>query len=310
MTEPRHNDTLWSRLTGWTLLSLEGPQALTFLQGQVTCDLREALSNQSLLGAHCNPKGRMIFSFRALADSEEQLRLRVRTDMQALVQRSLGKYIVFSKAQLRALDSVALRGFNGPQARAQLSEQLTAPAPETGQWVQQGEDRILTLGPDRFECWLTPERAEALDQAFSHYATDAGDNRWQLEDMRAGIGEVTPETSEMFTPQALNLPQLGGVSFRKGCYTGQEVVARLHYKGKLKRFMQRLIIDGVPALTPAQTLYNGEGKKIAELVQYARNEGGQSECLVVMDDNPLQSVELAGIRFGAQLLPLPYALSD
>lgn len=310
MTESRHNDTLWSPLTSWTLLSLSGPQALTFLQGQVTCDLRDALSNNTLLGAHCNPKGRMIFSFRALADTEEQLWLRVRTDMRELTQSSLGKYIVFSKAQLGTVEATALRGFSGPRARALLTEHLAAPAAEAGQWVRHGEDRIVTLGPDRFECWLTPERAQALDEAFAHYAAEAGDNRWELEDIRAGIGEVCPETSELFTPQALNLPQLGGVSFRKGCYTGQEVVARLHYKGKLKRFMQRLTLEGVPSLTPAQTLYNGEGKKVAELVQYARSENGQTECLVVMDDNPLQSVELAGTRFGAYLLPLPYAVGD
>lgn len=318
MTESRQSPTHWCQLQHWTLLAITGPQARNFLQGQVTCDVNAADTHTSLLGAHCTPKGRMLFSFRLLGCGEHTLLLRVRQDMQAIVRTSLGKYIQFSKAELEPPQPErVLRGFSGPQARAQLSERWLAPAEQAGQWVNQGDDLLITLGPERFECWLTPETAHTLDSAFAEHHTDSGDALWQLEDIRAGLGEVTPPTSELFTPQALNFPQVGAVNFRKGCYTGQEVVARMHYKGKLKRFMHRLTLDGTPELVPGQAIYapapQGETdakapRKLAELVACAHNDQGEAECLAVMEALEHESVQIDGSHFAARLLPLPYAM--
>lgn len=310
MSDTPENPTRWLSLSQWTLMTVTGPQAQKFLQGQVTCDVNALEPGISRLGAHCTPKGRMVFSFRALARDPEHFMLRLPTAMVERAQATLGKYVVFSRAELAAAgEQWALRGIVGPEARALLTQHLMVPATEPGDWVEQNGQFLITLGENRFECWLTPERAETLDGLLADYHESKGDHRWVLEDIRAGLGEVGPETSEVFTPQALNFPSVGAVSFKKGCYTGQEVVARLHYKGKLKRRMRRLSTDWSPEQPlPAagQPLTDAEERKVGELVMAARNGDDQIECLAVLDDKALESARIPGSDSPARLLSLPY----
>lgn len=303
------NSTHWLALTDWTLMAVSGPQAKTFLQGQVTCDIRELTPGESRLGAHCDPKGRMQLSFRALATSDERILLRIPRTMVEATTASLGKYIVFSKAELSDEGShYRLRGLWGPQARELLTQQLTEPAMEAGQWVEHDGNVILTLGPERYECWLDPEQTGRLDHALG--TPETGDPLWRLLDIRAGLGEVVPETQGLFTPQLLNFTRIGAVSFRKGCFTGQEIVARLHYKGKLKQHMRRLALtSGEPhSLRPGTPLYNEADKKVGELVTAAPDERSGWECLAVVDDRALEEVLRIDHTFPAEPLSLPYTV--
>lgn len=303
------NTQHWSYLNDWALMAVTGPQAKTFLQGQVTCDIRELTPGESRLGAHCDPKGRMQISFRALATGDEQVLLRLPRAMVDAATASLGKYILFSKAELSdESERYQVRALVGPEAQAQLSDILTEPAGAPGQWVQHQGGLILTLGEQRYECWLTEPQAQALDRHFG--PPGAGDETWRLLDIRAGLGDVLPPTQGLFTPQLLNFTQIGAVSFRKGCFTGQEIVARLHYKGKLKQRMRRLSVRcGDPgALTPGTAIHNAEGKKIGELVVAAGREPGLCECLAVIEDSALESEMHIDHTFPAEALSLPYAV--
>ncbi|WP_027328870.1 YgfZ/GcvT domain-containing protein [Marinimicrobium agarilyticum] len=300
----------WFKLNDWTVMAVTGPQALPFLQGQVTCDVRDLQDGKSRLGAHCTPKGRMQFSFRILALDEEHFLLRVPTSMVAAVKESLGKYILFSKAELtEEAGRYQLRGLYGDEARATLSEHLTEPPDTPGDWrATQDGSVILALGEQRYECWLSAEASPGLEQILG--APTTGDEFWRLLDIRAGIGEVLPQTREQFTPQALNFPLIGAVSFRKGCYTGQEIVARLHYKGKLKSHMRRLHASGSPPeqCQPGVPLHREDGKKAGELVTVASDEQGALECLAVLDDSALEQTLSIGETFSARVGTLPYTV--
>ncbi len=299
--------TDWLALNDWAVMAVSGPQTQAFLQGQVTCDIRDLTPGQSRIGAHCDPKGRMQVSFRALAETDERILLRLPRTMIPVTKASLGKYILFSKSELSEEDC-RMRGLFGPDARKLVAEHLTEPAPDAGQWVRHQGAIILTLGPERFECWLSPEQATALDQALG--TPETGDNLWQRLDIQAGIGAVLPPTQGKFTPQSLNFTQIGAVSFRKGCYTGQEIVARLHYKGKLKQHMRRLAVETgeVSALPPGTPVYTAEGKKVGELVVTASVSADQCESLVVLDDQALDQTLRVGDTFPAKPLSLPYTL--
>jgi len=305
--------TLWLTLGDWSLMAITGSQAHSFLQGQVTCDLRELGPDNSLLGAHCNPKGRILFSFRALAPNEEQILLRLPSGMCEATRQALGKYIAFARAELTDdPEQRQGRGLVGSQAREWLSRELTEPAREIGGWVSEAGQIILTLGEQRFECWLSPERAGQLDRQWTGARAEGGDNLWRLLDIEAGLGEIHPQTREACTPQALNLPEVGGVSFRKGCYTGQEVVARLHYKGKTKRRLHHLRLENwgedSPLPPPGEPIHSDRDKALGEVILAARAGDGSLHLLAVTGEavKTADRVNLKGGTHPVQIQPLPY----
>src|SRR5690625_1294690 len=228
-------------LKSQALLGVEGPDANKFLQGQLTCDLRELAPNHSLQRAQCSLKGRMMNTFRLLQDREDRVILRTFAELTSATQAALGKYIVFSKAEINNLsDAYTLVGLVGPEAEALLSTHLGAAPEAEGNWLERNGHLIIKLAEQRYECWLNQNTASAVLAEWAEMCQTGDENLWTLLDIRAGWAQVRPQTQELFTPQAVNYPLVGAVSFRKGCYTGQEVVARLHYKGKLKRRMYRV----------------------------------------------------------------------
>ncbi len=138
---------------------------------------------------------------------------------------------------------------------------------------------------------------------------------WELLDIRDGRGEVRPETREEFIPQMLNLQCLGGVSFKKGCYTGQEIVARMHYLGKLKRRMYRISAPGdTPPPPGASCQLPGETANVGHVVMAQRADATNIEILVVLTASAttVPEIEIDGQNMSIEILPLPYekALSE
>lgn len=307
------NHTFLVALNHLSLLTVEGPDAGKFLQGQVTCDVRELAGNFTRLGAQCDIKGRMVASFRALQLTDEKILLRMHRDLLITTQASLGKYIIFSKAKL--LDSgkdYCHLGVVGPRA-AELLKNIVGVLPTTlNEWCEQSGHLIIKLDENRYECWIGSTQAETLWQSLAPHCQLAGSNLWTLLDIRAGIGEVRAETREMFTPQALNFQLINAVNFRKGCYTGQEIVARLHYRGTLKRHMYRVQfnlddLDQLPL--PGAEVINAEGKNIGEIVVAALSEQNIAEALAVIPDAVIdQAYIAAGQPKKLAQLPLPYAI--
>jgi len=220
------------------LLDIAGPDSRKFAQGQITCDVQQDASDTKLLhGAHCTHKGRMIANFDLLSLDENTLRLRLHADTISILQASLAKYIVFSKAKLQQPEDTQVVGLIGADAYSTMSGLLGETfTPDSGA-QQLGKDRIIARDERRIECWLHSDSPLLQKLAPSHEKSVVA--QWQATDIQRGLGWICSASTDLFTPQMLNLqtPAINGVSFTKGCYTGQEIVARLHYKGKLKRHM-------------------------------------------------------------------------
>lgn len=209
------------------LIAIRGIDAAKFLQGQLTCDVREITQEKSLLGAHCDPKGRVQFTFR-IGKYQENYYLLLPHNMVSSALSLLQKYAVFSKVTL---------------------------ADESALW-QHGNDPL----------------AEQLKQSFTKTTQFDDTNNWLLHDIFAGIPTIIPETSGEFTPHDINLPQLGGVSFNKGCYTGQEIVARMQFLGKLKQRLYRIRLQAETLPAPNTKLFvaeNSEQREIGSIVNTA-----------------------------------------
>ena len=225
-------------LSDYRIITLSGPDALKFLQGQCTCDFNQLAHNQWLRGAHCSPKGRMISSFTAARLAADVIGLRVHESIATLAIKALKKYLVFSKAQceLSELMAVGIDSITATKLNLPLQAKKASQSPFG----------LLLASPTYAEIWLTPQQLELLvttlnpsNNSFpnppsnSHFFT--APSVWQHIMISQGIAEVTLRTSEQFLPQAFNYDAIEAVSFKKGCYTGQEIIARVHYKGQSKQ---------------------------------------------------------------------------
>ncbi len=303
-------DATWSATTEWALIAVEGPDAVKFLQGQVTCDVLELSTQVALRGAQCTPKGRMLFSFRAVQPAPERILLRVHASLVETALQSLGKYIVFSKAKLIDLSSNYQPSvIHGPEADAIIQKMCGTVPAARDEWAAADGNFFIKTDDHSFECWLASDQAK---QKWAELISAAGPNAAALLAIRQGLGEVCLSTKELFTPQALNFQLINAINFRKGCYTGQEIVARLHYRGTLKRHMYRVGFtlnanDELPE--PGSLIVSDEGKNIGEIVMAARAGAGMAEALAVVADEHLLQAALPGPA-GEKLspLPLPYAI--
>jgi folate-binding protein YgfZ len=291
------------------VLAVRGADAGKFLQGQLTCNLDYLGDTRASLGARCTQKGRMQSSFRILLEGDGVL-MAMATELLEPQLADLKKYAVFSKSKLTD-ESAAWVRFGIEQGDAALRGLgLELPA-ETDSVVRNGGLVAIRVSPDRVELWAPADQADTLKGKLSALLAEGDLNQWLLGQIRAGIGQVMPGTRELFIPQMLNLQAVGGVSFKKGCYTGQEIVARMQYLGKLKRRLYRLSLDAGELPQPGTPLFSPtHGSAIGEVV-LAAGAGQNIELLAVLQ---AEAAEGGDIHLGAlegpalHLLDLPYQL--
>ncbi|WP_280040405.1 folate-binding protein YgfZ [Pseudomonas sp. Hg5Tf] len=291
------------------ILAVRGSDAGKFLQGQLTCNISYLNDSTSSLGARCMVKGRMQSSFRILPAADGFLLAMTRELLDAQLA-DLKKYAVFSKAKLTD-DSDAWVRFglhNGEAALQALG--LEQPAQVDG--ITRHNDLIAILvSPARVELWVPAEQAASVQAVLGEKLPQAALNDWLLGQIRAGIGQVMAQTRELFIPQMINLQAVGGVSFKKGCYTGQEIVARMQYLGKLKRRQYRVALSSDSVPEPGTEIFSPtHSSSVGEVVLAARSADG-SELLAVLtadavEDNNLHLGSPDGPRLA--LLTLPYEL--
>lgn len=279
----------------WRALRVSGPDALNFLQGQVTCDMREVTPDQSRLGCVLNLKGRIQASFRALAVDDGFLLLLPAEQIET-IQARLGKYAVFSKVSLSA-ESPAITGLAGSAALARLAavpDQPQAVLALADSWLIRlpGEQRLLQVSREA--------AAEALPDAAALAA-------WQCLEIRSGEILVAGSEQEQFQPQEIDYHTLQGVSYQKGCYLGQEIVARLYFRGQLKSGLQCLrvaISDG--ALPQVGQAVLADGHAVGEVLRISCPDAGHAEllCMVRHDAGPLTLMHGNSVL---ALQPLPFA---
>ncbi|WP_017479258.1 folate-binding protein YgfZ [Pseudomonas sp. PAMC 26793] len=291
------------------VLAVRGSDAAKFLQGQLTCNLNYLSDTQASLGARCTQKGRMQSSFRILLQGDGVL-LAMATELLEPQLADLKKYAVFSKSKLTD-ESTAWVRFgvsDADQLLASLGLELPA---ETDSVVRSDDLIAIRVSPGRAELWAPAAQAETLHSQLAAQLNEGELNQWLLGQIRAGIGQVMPQTRELFIPQMLNLQAIGGVSFKKGCYTGQEIVARMQYLGKLKRRLYRLSLAASELPEPGTPLFSPtHNSAIGEVVIAARADQG-IELLAVLQAEAAESgdVHVGTLEGpGLQLLDLPYQL--
>jgi len=291
------------------ILAVRGADAAKFLQGQLTCNLNYLNADYSSLGARCTPKGRMTSSFRILAEGEGFL-LAMARDLLDSQLADLKKYAVFSKATL-ADDSTQWARFGLSGADAVLAELGLKLSGEADQVARADGLIAVGLGDGRVELWAPAERAAAIVDLLQARLPHAELNDWLLGQVRAGVGQVFGATRELFIPQMINLQAVGGVSFKKGCYTGQEIVARMQYLGRLKRRLHRLKLDSADLPEPGRELFSPvHSTSVGEVVLAARAADGVELLAVLQDDAAADGNVRLGEDQPLRLLDLPYVLDS
>ncbi len=291
------------------VLAVRGADAGKFLQGQLTCNINYLSDTRASLGARCTQKGRMQSSFRILLEGDGVV-MAMASELLEPQLADLKKYAVFSKSKLTD-ESAAWVRFGLAHGDAALTSLGLALPAETDSVVRNESLIAIRVSPDRAELWVPAAQAQNVQSQLSTTLPESGLNQWLLGQIRAGIGQVMPSTRELFIPQMLNLQAVGGVSFKKGCYTGQEIVARMQYLGKLKRRLYRLRLDAAELPEPATQLFApSHNSSIGEVV-LAANAEGNIELLAVLQ---AEAAEAGDLRLGAlegpalHVLDLPYEL--
>jgi folate-binding protein YgfZ len=241
------NKVCVSPLQYQSIFKITGFDSEKFLQGQLSCDMREVASDRSRLAAHCNPKGSML-SLMRLAYFKGDYYLKVHSDNALDTIANLKKYMMFSKAELTELENrwVAF-GIFGEQAENYLYD-LFQDIPQTTNAIVAADQMFaIKVFGNRYELWMSADKARewlAADQTqtlekISRPVTISlvSPKIWQSQEITQGIPDIVPASSNQYIPQMCNLQALQGVSFQKGCYTGQEIITRLHFRGKLNKFL-------------------------------------------------------------------------
>ncbi|PZP98483.1 MAG: folate-binding protein YgfZ [Variovorax paradoxus] len=291
-------------LTHLGVIAVQGEEAAKFLHSQLSQDFVLVAPDEARLAAFCSPKGRMQASFVGLRWTDGQVLLVCARDLLAPTLKRLSMFVMRAKAKLRdATAEFQLLGALGPSAATLLDGE---PAPwhrrevaggvAVALYPADGQPRALLVLPAQ----AAPPDAPALPLA-----------DWQLSEVRSGVVLVTQPLFEALVPQMLNYESVGGVSFKKGCYPGQEVVARSQFRGTLKR--RAYVVHADAELAAGQEVFQASDAEqpTGTVVQAAANPAGGWDAVVSVQIAAAEANDLhAGSATGPalQLQPLPYAL--
>ena len=278
----------------YTLFKIEGPDAAKFLQGQVSCDIESLAENSWTFGTANTPKGRMYWLF-VVARIGDAFWIRVHEDIADSGIQNLHKYKVFFKCEITPQPDYAVYGTHSPFEHA-------------GQAISnetEGYLRAADASSERCELWSN-QNIEATAVADEIQA-------WFQEDCKQGIPELYSETLDTFILQQLNLQELGAVSFNKGCYTGQEIIARMKFLGKLKKKMYLFSHDQreTGSAVPGSNIVDRDGKKVGLVVRaHAFNDSvcGLVVCDIAFADNNEQAFLATASESPIQIAKLHYNL--
>lgn len=315
--EPRANGTeddcrCWD-LSHLGLVSASGPDAEGFLQGQLTNDVRQLTQCHSQLSSHCQQKGRILGLFRMIRIGED-IYLQMPAERVPAILKRLGMFVLRSKVKLSdASENLVRIGIAGPRAAERLTDAgIALPDSDCNQASTAGITLMRMPGEiDRFQALGDFDSIRVLWEALDGATRLASPDEWRLADIEAGMPNVYDPTAETFIPQMLNMVSIDGLSFTKGCYTGQEVVARMEYIGKLKRRMYIGEVTAEAAPQPGDELFSASSssqQSTGWIVDAApRGHGGHAVLAVV----EIRAAEAADVRIGesgpaVKLSPPPY----
>ena len=305
--------TILADLSQLGVIALRGEDTAAFLQGQLSNDVRALHADGAQWSGYCSPKGRLLGNFLAWRQGEDYC-LQLSGDILPGVLKRLSMFILRAKVQARnASDENVRLVVAGRQALAAVTAAMGAVPEATMRSVAGEAGQVIRLGDDKFVLSIAPGRAAAVWQALRQSATPVGAPVWDWLRLNAGIPMIVAATQELFVPQMVNLEVIGGVSFQKGCYPGQEIVARSQYLGKLKRRMFLAHVDAEAMPGDPLSSADMDGQATGTVVNAAPAPAGGFDVLAVaqVESANTQTLHLKAADGAALTLkPLPYALPE
>jgi folate-binding protein YgfZ len=293
-------------LSHWGVIQIEGADAAKFIHGQLTNDFALLGQDQARLAAFCNAKGRMQASFIGFKRPDERVLLVCSRDVLASTLKRLAMFVMRAKARLSdATDQFMLYGVAGSAI-----DSVANPVASTWAKADIGDVSVVTLAPAdgvARQLWVAP--AGATPPAGALLPLDT----WAWGEVRSGIATITAPVFEAFVPQMLNYESVGGVNFKKGCYPGQEVVARSQFRGTLKRRAALVHCDAAMAVGAELFVASDATQPVGLVVSAAAAPEGGCDAIVSAQ---VAALAQEGLHLGQadgpvlQLLPLPYPLLD
>jgi len=299
-----------------SMIHVSGEDAQGFLQNQFTNDIAALDDDSSMLAGYCNAKGRLICTFRIRREADGFLLTLPATLAGAVLER-LSKYVLRSRVTFDESPDLVRFGLCGKTAAQGLQQAIGELPRRDDALVRAGAltvTRVRGDGRPRYEVTGPVSACTASWRKLTRHATVVGSWSWARLDILAGIPVIRPPTSELFIPQMVNLDLVGGVNFKKGCYPGQEIVARMHYLGNLKQRMGRFRADADDPPQAGDRVYAPGGSSPAGTVVDAQpGAGAGCDLLAVVriaDFNETR-LHLGGDR-GPPLFPqtLPYRVLE
>ena len=294
------------RLAYLGVLRFTGPDSLSFLQGQVSSDTRRLAEGRGLLAAHSSPQGRVLALMHLLPHSSGVIAILPR-DLVLPTLEGLRKFVLRAKVKIEdAGEFLCVAGVHDARRLQSATDGYTEKdgigvaavnADPGRRWVIGTAGKLAEHGLDGDPSDVArTEHVEQIEQA------------WRLADIRAGLPQIYLPTREAFIAQMLNLDLLDGISFTKGCYTGQEIIARTQHLGRIKRRLFRLLLpSGTWSIGQALRLSDGRHGRLTEVIE----SGGRAEALAVLSVEPGATIggdAPTEILVDAAELPLPYKL--
>jgi tRNA-modifying protein YgfZ len=305
--------TVLCDLSQFGVLRVSDEEAQGFLHNLFSSDVNALTPQQALPSSFNTAKGRALATF-LIWRSPTEFFLQLPRSLVAPIQKKLSMYVLRAKVKIEnASDEIVCLGLSGVEAATLLQRSFPVLPQHPLDAVQHEDTGIIRHEANRFQINATPQQASILWQKLCTDARPVGSPCWDWLNIRAGIPVILPQTQEAFVPQMANLDLIGAVNFKKGCYPGQEIVARMQYLGKNKRRMYLAHIDGDVAPKAGDELFSMEmeGQSCGIVANAQPAPGGGSDVLAVIqiashDAYPVHLAALDGARL--QFQPLPYPL--
>lgn len=239
--------TILADLSHFALIGVSGEDASTFLQGQLTNDIGKVSPERAQYSGYCSPKGRLLANCLIWQQASDYF-LQMPADVAPMIQKRLGMFVLRAKVALQDKSAAFVRiGVAGTNAAHLVSDLFPEAMPDDLSVFNNEGVMLIRLAAARFEIIVPLDAAPSIWQKLAAHAQPVGGDIWTWLNIQAGLPVISAATQDQFVPQMVNFELVGGVDFRKGCYTGQEIVARTQYLGKLKR---RLYLAHLQSDTP------------------------------------------------------------
>lgn len=294
------------------LISATGADAAAFLQGQLSNDINQVSAERAQLSSYSSPKGRAYTTFQIM-QRQGVYYLALSSEVLETVLKRLRMFVMRSKVALEdARESLVHFGYADPEGEKRLQAALGNYPKQVLDVMQVGNLTIIRQAASvpRFEIYGELDDARQLWSRLNVHAAAVGAAAWDYFDIEAGLPKITAASMEAWVPQMLNLHLIDGISFKKGCFPGQEIVARLKYLGKNKRQLYRIAIHGIHQPAVGAKIQNDQGEEVGDILNAVLSPSGDHiEALAVLKiASTEQALNLAGAK--VNILPLPYSLES